>query len=142
MDLLDNQYFATAEPIRTKLASCSPKLDRSYKPAKRKIICEAASTSTSKSATTFAIKGWSTKVLPNAERFETCHPACATAWRIKATAQLVQSILVALTILIIVGMPLPSSPTIQPFALSYSISLEALDLFPSLSFRRMRDIEF
>ena len=45
-------------------------------------------------------------------------------------------------ILIIVGMPLPSSPTIQPFALSYSISLEALDLFPSLSFRRMRDIEF
>ena len=82
------------------------------------------------------------RVLLNADRFAMCHPACATAWRIKATAQVVQSILVALTILIIVGTPLPSSPTIQPLALLYSISLEALDLLPSLSFRRIKAIEF
>ena len=56
MDLLDNQYFATAEPIRTKLASCSPKLDRSYKPAKRKSYVKLLNLT--KSATTFAT-GWS-----------------------------------------------------------------------------------
>jgi hypothetical protein len=47
-----------------------------------------------------------------------------------------QSSRVWLTIVRIVAMPRPSSPTSHPRASSSSISLDALDRLPSLSFRR------
>ncbi|CRR11434.1 hypothetical protein PAERUG_P54_1_London_24_VIM_2_04_13_05255 [Pseudomonas aeruginosa] len=47
-----------------------------------------------------------------------------------------QSKRVMATISMMVGTPRPSSPTIQARAPRYSISLEAFDQLPSLSFRR------
>src|SRR5205807_7107304 len=44
------------------------------------------------------------------------------------------------TISMMVRTPRPSSPTSQPVAPSYSISAEALDLLPSLSFSRCNRI--
>ncbi len=53
-----------------------------------------------------------------------------------------QSSLVALTMLMIVGMPRPSSPTGQATAWSYSTSLEALEVLPSLSLSRWMYMAF
>ncbi|CAB4938445.1 unannotated protein [freshwater metagenome] len=56
--------------------------------------------------------------------------------RIPAAEPMTQSNLVMFTISMMVRTPRPSSPTSQPVAPSYSSSPEALDLLPSLSFRR------
>ena len=56
--------------------------------------------------------------------------------RMPAALPSVQSSRVLLTISMIVRTPRPSSPTSQPTASSYSISDEALDRLPSLSFSR------
>ncbi len=53
-----------------------------------------------------------------------------------------QSSRVALTMLMIVATPRPSSPTGQATAWSYSTSLEALEEFPSLSLSRWISMAF
>ena len=62
--------------------------------------------------------------------------AWATAWRIRAAEPTMQSRRVWLTISMMVGTPRPSSPTIVPRARSSSISLDAFERLPSLSFSR------
>ena len=64
--------------------------------------------------------------------------AWATPARIPVAPPITQSRRVWLTISMIVRTPAPSSPTSQAEAASNSISLEALDLLPSLSLSRCR----
>ena len=57
-----------------------------------------------------------------------------------AAVPITQSRRVMLTISTMVRTPRPSSPTSQPTAPSYSISEEAFERLPSLSFSRIRRI--
>ena len=96
----------------------------------------AASDSMARSASTLTMSGWSARRLPNALRCAACHVAWATAARIPAAVPMTQSRRVWLTISMIVGTPRPGSPTRRARAPRSSISLEALERLPSLSFRR------
>lgn len=96
----------------------------------------AASDSTTRSASTFRISGWSTSAAPNARRWVAWWSARTVPYRMAEAAPRVQSRRVMLTISMMVGTPRPSSPTSQPVAPSYSISADALDLLPSLSLSR------
>ena len=98
----------------------------------------AASDSTHRSASTFCISGWSISVLPNAARCAAWCVARATPLRMPVAEPSTQSSRVWLTISMIVGTPRPSSPSMRAQAPSNSTSLEALERFPSLSFRRWR----
>ena len=51
----------------------------------------AASDSTARSASTFCISGWSTSVVPNAERWLVWLIAAAVPWRIPAEEPTAQS---------------------------------------------------
>jgi len=82
------------------------------------------------------MSGWSTNVEPNAERWAVWWSAWAVACRMVDVAPSTQSRRVWATMSMIVRTPRPSSPTIHASALSSSISLDALDRLPSLSFRR------
>ena len=91
-----------------------------------------------RSARTLRISGWSASSAPNALRCAACQVACATPWRIPAAVPMTQSRRVCPTISMIVGTPRPGSPTIRASAPSSSISLDAFERLPSLSFRRCR----
>ncbi len=104
--------------------------------ASRIATAVAASDSTTRSASTLRISGWSTRAAPNARRWTAWWTARVAPRRMPEAAPRVQSIRVMLTISMMVGTPRPSSPTSQPTAPSYSISAEAFDRLPSLSFRR------
>ena len=96
----------------------------------------AASDSSARSATTAVIAGWSTRSDPNALRCRTCHAASATDWRMPAAVPMTQSSRVCVTICTIVATPRPSSPTSHAVVPASSISLEAFERLPSLSFSR------
>ena len=82
------------------------------------------------------MSGWSASRLPNALRCAACHVAFATPQRMPAAVPMTQSRRVWPTISMIVGTPRPGSPTIRAQAPSSSISLDAFERLPSLSFRR------
>ena len=107
-------------------------------PASRIATVVAASDSTTRSASTLRISGWSTSALPNAVRCRAWWAAATTAVRMPAAVPRVQSRRVTFTISTMVRTPRPSSPTSQAVAPSYSISEEAFDLLPSLSLSRIR----
>ncbi len=97
----------------------------------------AASDSSTRSASTLRISGWSARALPNALRWVAWWTACVTPYRMPEAEPMTQSSRVMLTISMMVLTPRPSSPTRWATAPSYSTSAEALDLLPSLSFSRM-----
>ena len=84
------------------------------------------------------MSGWSIRRLPNALRWAACQVALATPQRIPAALPMTQSRRVWPTISMIVGTPRPGSPTSCAQAPCSSISLDALERLPSLSFRRWR----
>jgi len=86
------------------------------------------------------MSGWSISLRPNALRCAACQVASAALWRIPAAVAMAQSSRVWLTISMMVATPRPSSPTRWATASSNSISAEALERFPSLSFKRCKRI--
>src|SRR5271165_5579633 len=82
------------------------------------------------------VSGWSISFLPKALRWAAWCVAFTTATRIPAAVPITQSRRVWPTISMIVGTPRPGSPTIRAQAPCSSISEEALEWLPSLSFRR------
>ena len=69
-------------------------------------------------------------------RWAACHVAWATPWRMIDVEPRMQSSLVWLTISMMVRTPRPSSPINWPETSASSISLDAFDRSPSLSFSR------
>ncbi len=96
----------------------------------------AASDSMARSASTLAIRGLSASRPPNASRCDVWWIASAIALRMTAADPSEQSSRVWLTISMIVRTPAPSSPTIRAQVPASSISLDAFERSPSLSFRR------
>ncbi len=136
---LHSQYFVTDSATRRNARSdASPRPARSTAPAMRMTTVVAASESIARSARTLAIAGWSMSAWPNACRCVAWWIAWAVPMRMPPAAISAQSSRVMLTISMIVATPRPSSPTSQPSAPSYSTSLDALDLLPSLSLSRCR----
>ncbi len=128
---LVTQYFATGTAIRRNASSPA-----STAAASRIASAVAASDSSARSASSVAISGCSASTRPNAERWAAWCVACATAWRMSALDPSTQSSRVAATISTIVRTPRPSSPSRRARVPSSSISAEALDRLPSLSFSR------
>jgi hypothetical protein len=106
--------------------------------ARRIAVTVAASDSIARSASTTRISGWSASAAPNACRWAAWCRAWTVACRMVAVAPSTQSSRVWVTMSMIVRTPRPSSPTSQASAPSSSISLEAFERLPSLSFRRTR----
>ena len=104
--------------------------------ATRIVSAVAAAHSMVRSANTFCIKGWLTKVLPNASRWRTWCKAWISDCRISADEPIIQSNRVSDTISMITGTPRPSSPIKYAVASWNSTSDDALLQSPSLSFKR------
>jgi len=123
--------------MRQNACASSAPVAASSKPREMRIASAvAASASTTRSPSTLRISGCSTRRLAKAVRCATWCDAWITAWRMNDAGAVTVSLRVWCTMSRIVRTPRPSSPTIRAHVSWYSISDDALEWLPSLSFRR------